>query len=67
MPQKEEYGAAFISGIDRNRRLTGVVPKPKKVNIPLQALKYLPGEMAKTTLAPFRWVMSGIKKRLKKK
>ena len=65
--KKEKYGEAFIGGIRGLQKATGYVPPAKKVNIPLQTLKYLPGEMAKTTLAPFRWVMSGIKKRLKKK
>jgi hypothetical protein len=49
------YGQDFVEGVQRNRMLTGVVPKPKNVNISLQTMKYLPGEMAKTTLAPFRW------------
>lgn len=64
---KEKYGEAFVGGIGNLRRSTGYVPLAKKVNIPLQALRYLPGEIAKTTLAPFRWIMSGIKKKLKKK
>ena len=50
---KEKYGEAFIAGIKANMRATGVVPKPAKVNIPLQTLKYLPGEIVKTTK---RWV-----------
>jgi hypothetical protein len=64
---KEKYGAAFVQGIGNLREATGYVPKPKKVNMTMQTLKYLPGEMAKTTTAPFRWIMAGIKKRLKKK
>lgn len=67
MPKKEKYGQAFVEGIGNLRATTGYVPKPKKVNMTLQTLKYLPAEMVKTTTAPFRWIMAGIKKRLKKK
>jgi len=46
---KEKYGAAFVAGLKRNMAATGYVPPAKKVNIPLQTLKYLPGEMVETT------------------
>lgn len=46
MPKKT--GEEFIAGIKRNMAATGYVPPVKKVNIPLQTLKYLPGEMVKT-------------------
>lgn len=45
---KPKYGEAFIAGIKSNMRATGYTPPAKKVNIPLQTLKYLPEEMGKT-------------------
>lgn len=47
MAQKK-YGEDLVAGIKANMQATGYVPKPKKVNIPLQTMKYLPGEIVKT-------------------
>jgi hypothetical protein len=44
----KKTGEEFIAGIKRNMAATGYVPPAKKVNIPLQTLKYLPGEIVKT-------------------
>jgi hypothetical protein len=78
MPKKEKYGDPFVKHIENLRAATGYVPPAKKVNIPLQTLKYMPGEMAKTTkealFHPIRYgetlgklTIEALKKRIKKK
>jgi hypothetical protein len=46
---KEKLGTSFVAGIKANMRAQGIAPTLKKPNIALQTLKYLPGEMARTT------------------
>jgi len=70
MPKKEKYGEAFISGIQRNQRLTGYVPPAKKVNMTLETMKYFPGEFAKNlkkAALTGLGIFPAIKRRIKKK